>query len=678
MNVLHVTSDLGETDILRREFSAVAPDLRVECAGTPGEAIERLEAGTGHYDAVLLELTQTNGEGLSLVSHIRRNNLPVGVVAITSVRDEGPSREALTSGADHLVVKGKGFLTRLPTVLAHAVKRRTLEARLRVMLETAPACLMRVAGDGTILAMNIAALDLVDAERVDQVVDRSWYERVVPDAQAGCRDFIERASNGERGSLECQIQGLSGTHRTVLMHAVSAPVDAGGAPSALVVMRDQDRARGLEAGLEQYRQKLGAVEKALSEVEAQNQELSADHEAERAEWQQQLAAGKAQEGAVVEQLCAERERLERALKAAEAQNQQLAADHEADRAAWQQQLAAGKAQEGAAVGQLCAERERLETALAAADAKYQQLTADHEAERAAWEPQLGAAAATEKVERLQAQLLSQKRQWQQTLTTLDERHHLESAQQAAASRALQDQVRHSQSLETVASFIRDVGADLDKLAATIVTQSTVVLESLPKRNPRRKAAASLSAAAVRAAALTHQLLAISRKQQRATRTMDLNAAIGQLDPVLRRLVGEDIEFAVEPASQLDPVQVDPDHVEQLLLRLAVVVREAMPAGGVIRLGTSSVEIDDAHVREHPGVPPGRYARLTVRASGWGMDPQMQDRVSSAVASGEDSEGAKELGLASALRALRDAGGHIVVEAEPGRELSVDGYLPTGC
>ena len=226
--------------------------------------------------------------------------------------------------------------------------------------------------------------------------------------------------------------------------------------------------------------------------------------------------------------------------------------------------------------------------------------------------------------------------------------------------------------------MRDVGADLEKLAATIVIQSAVVLESLPKHNPRREAATSLSAAAVRAAALTHQFLAISRKHQRATRTMDLSAAIGQLGPILRRLVGENIKFEVEPATQLDPVTINPDHVEQLLLSLALVVREAMPAGGIVRLGTSNVEIDDAHVREYPGVPPGEYARLTLTASGWGMDPQVQDCVSSAVASGEDSEEAKELGLASALRACRQTGGHIAVEAEPGRELVFIGYLPTGC
>ena len=124
------------------------------------------------------------------------------------------------------------------------------------------------------------------------------------------------------------------------------------------------------------------------------------------------------------------------------------------------------------------------------------------------------------------------------------------------------------------------------------------------------------------------------------------------------------------------MEINPDHVEQLLLRLAVVVREAMPAGGVVRLGTSSVQIDDAHVHEYPDVPPGRYARLTLKASGWGMDPQMQDRVASAVASGEESEAAKELGLASALRAFRQAGGHIAVEAEPGQKLTFDGYLPT--
>ena len=211
MNVLYVTPDLGEGDILRREFTARDPDLRFESTATPHEAIERLEAGTSHYDAVLLELTQVNGEGLSLVRHIRKNNLPVGVVAIASDHDDVPSQEVLESGADHIVVKGREFLPRLPTVLARAVKRRTLEARLRAMLETMPVCLMRVAGDGTILAMNIAALDMVEAEQAEQMVDQSWYERVVPDARAACRDFIERASRGGQGSFECQTRDSPGS-----------------------------------------------------------------------------------------------------------------------------------------------------------------------------------------------------------------------------------------------------------------------------------------------------------------------------------------------------------------------------------------------------------------------------------------------------------------------------------
>ena len=335
---------------------------------------------------------------------------------------------------------------------------------------------------------------------------------------AACRDFIERAAHGERGSFECQITRLSGAHRTVLMGAVRAPVDADGVPSALVVMRDLEQIRGLEAGLEQYRQKLGALETALKDLEAK--QSSVDLTAEHAVWEQAEAMRRQE---YVDKHRAEREAAKQALTAAAARCEQLAADHEADRAEWQQQLAAGKVQE---------------------------------------------------------------------------------------------------------------------------------------------------------AALKRQLLAISRKQQRTTRTMDLNAAIDQLGPVLSRLVGEDIEFGVEPAVQLDPVKINPDHVEQLLLRLAVVVREAMPAGGTVRLGTSSIQLDDAHAHEYPGVPPGRYARLTLKASGWGMDPEMQDRVASAVASGGDSERAKELGLASAVRAFRQAGGHIAVKAEPGRELSFESFLPT--
>ena len=952
MNVLHVTTDTGETDIVRRELSAVDPDLRVECAGTPREAIARLEGETSHYDAVLLDLTHMNGEGPSLVSHIRKNNLPVGVVAITSAREEGSSREALNCGADRIVVKDKEFLTRLPAVLAQAVERRTLEARLRLRLETAPACLMRVAGDGTILALNIATLKMIDAKWADQVVDQSWFERVEPDDQAACRDFIERAANGERGSFECQIEGLSGTQRTVLMHAVRAPVAASGVPSALVVMLDLDDTRGLEAALEQYRQELGVVETALSEVEAQNQQLSADHEAERAAWEQhraaweqaeatrrqalvdehqaaheasqsalastdakyqQLSADHEAERAAWEQQRAAWERAEAtrrqalvdehqaaheasqsalasadannqqlsadyeakraaweraeatrrqalvdehqaaheasqsALASADAKYQQLSADHEAERAAWEQQRAARQAQERASIEQQGAEREKLESALkaavaqcqrlstdlvseraaweqaeatrrqalvdehraaheafqsalASADAKYQQLSADHEAERAAWEQteatrrqalvdehqaaheafQSALASTDAKYQQLSADHEAERAAWEQqraawkqaeatrrqalvdehqaaheafqsALASTDaeyqqlsadheaertaweqqreagqaqerkrvkqqgaEREKLESALKAADARCQQlstdltaweqaDATRrralvheHQATHEASQSVLASADSKYQQLSAdheaeraaweqqraawqaqerAFVKQQDAEREKLEKIRQRHRLESAQQAAASRA------LQDPARHGQSpetvaSLRTMDLSAAIGQLGPILRRLVGENIEFEVEPASQLDPGTINPDHVEQLLLRLALVLREAMPAGGIVRLGTSNVEIDDAHVREYPGVPPGQYARLTLRASGWGMDPQVQDRVSSAVASGENSEEAKQLGLASALRAFRQAGGHIAAEAEPGRMLTFDGYLPT--
>ena len=814
MNVLYVTPDLGESDILRREFSARHPDLRLESTATPREAIKRLDAGTSHYDAVLIELTQMNGEGLSLVRHIRKNNLPVGVVAIAAVRDDAPSQEVLESGADHVVVKGKEFLPRLSTVLARAVERRTFEARLRAMLETAPVCLMRVAGDGNILAMNIAALDMVEAERAEQMVDESWYERVVPDAQAACRDFIERASQGEKGSFECQIKRLSGTHRTVLMGAVRAPVDADGAPSALVAMRDLDTTRRLEVGLTQGREKLGALETALSELKAQNQQLVAGHEAERAEWQQQqsstdLTAERAtweqaevtRRQELVDKHQAEREALEHALKAAEAQCQQLSADHEAERAEWQQQQSSTDLQAEATrrqelVDKQQTEREATEHALKAAEAQCRQLSADHDAERAKWQQQSSTdltaeRAAWEQAEATRRQELVDKQQterealeyalkaaeaqsqqlsadhkaeraeWQQQQQSSTDLPAERAAwEQAEATRRQELVDKHQAERETLEYALKAAEAQCQQLSADHEAERTkwqkqlamgkaqeeAVVEQLFAEHEKLESALQAAAAqqqsstdltaeraaweqaeatgrqefvnkhraereatehALKAAearcqqlsadheaertkwqeqlaagkaqetALKRQPLAISRKPQGPTRTMDLNAAIGQLGPVLSRLVGEDIELGVEPASQLDPVEINPDHVEQLLLRLAVMVREAMPAGGIVRLGTSSVQIDDAHVHEHPGVPPGPYARLTLKASGWGMDPQMQDRVASAVASGEDLEGAKELGLASALRAFRQAGGHIAVKVEPGRELSFEGYLSTG-
>ena len=387
MNVLHVTSDIGETDVLQRELSARGQDLSVECAGTFREAIERLEGATSHYDAVLIELTQNDAEGLSLITQIRKHHLPVGVVAVTSARDDGFSREALGAGADHFVVRGAAFLTSLPTVLAHAVERRTLEGRLRVLLEKAPACLMRVAVDGTILAMNVATLDLVEADGPDQVVDQSWYERIAPESRAACSGFIERAAHGERGSLECDLLGFSGTQRKVVMHAVCAPVDAGGEPSALVGIRGLDKTRGLEArleeGVEQHRQRLEALQRALDDAKAKNQRLLARHDADRAEWRQQLEEA---QGATAGQPGAEPDRLEAGMMATAGPP-----PPSADRAALER--AEARHRQG-----ILDERQlndALERALAQSNAKCKQLAADLEAERADWQQEVMSALAPE-------------------------------------------------------------------------------------------------------------------------------------------------------------------------------------------------------------------------------------------------------------------------------------------
>ena len=478
--------------------------------------------------------------------------------------------------------------------------------------------------------------------------------------------------------------------------------------------------------LDEHRAEHDALEQALKAATAQRDQLSADLEAERADWQQQLATGKAHEGTVVDQLSAERDKLEAALKAANAQREQLSADHdakradwqqqtstdltaeraaweqaeathrqelvnehrsehdaleqalneanakrdqlsadlEAERADWQQQLATGRAQEGTVVEQLSAERDKLEAALKAANAQREQLSADHDAKRADWQQQTS------------TDLTAERAAWEQAETTrrqeLVDEHR---AEHDALEYALNAANARRQQLSADREAER---AEWQQQLAAVTAREATVVEQLSAERDKKERALNAADAQqpLSTDVASEQGTWEQTEAQRATRTMDLNAAIGQLDPVLRGLVGEDIEFAVGPTSKLDPVEVNPDHVEELLIGLAVVAREAMPAGGIVRLGTSSVEIDDAHGRQYPGVPPGQYARLTLRASGWGMDPQVQDRASSAVASDGDSEVAKELGLASVLRAFRQTGGHIAVEAEPDRNLVFTGYLPT--
>jgi CheY-like chemotaxis protein len=182
-------------------------------------------------------------------------------------------------------------------------------------------------------------------------------------------------------------------------------------------------------------------------------------------------------------------------------------------------------------------------------------------------------------------------------------------------------------------------------------------------------------AAEHAALLTRQLLAFSRKQIFEPRVLDLGATVTAMGPLLRRLIGEDIELITAPAPIPLFVKADPGQLEQVILNLVVNARDAMPNGGRLALETASVGPDDTAARPHAQLPPGSYAKIAVSDTGCGMSPEVQAHIFEPFFTTKDVGKGTGLGLATVYGIVKQTAGYIEVSSEVGRGTRFEIYLP---
>ncbi|HKJ93117.1 MAG TPA: PAS domain S-box protein, partial [Longimicrobiales bacterium] len=242
------------------------------------------------------------------------------------------------------------------------------------------------------------------------------------------------------------------------------------------------------------------------------------------------------------------------------------------------------------------------------------------------------------------------------------RHHLE------------EELRQAQKMESLGRLAGGIAHDFNNLLTVILGEVHTALAATGDEALTDNLEA-VRQAAERAAALTRQLLSFARRQVPQARVLDLNEAIAGVSGLLRRVLGENVELVLLAQNDLWPVHVDPGHVQQVLMNLAVNAQEAMPAGGRLSIQTENVSLGEAYTDAHVTVAAGDYVRVSVTDTGSGMSPDVLDRVFEPFFTTKGDRGGTGLGLSTCYGIVQQAGGHIWAYSEEGQGTTFKIYLP---
>jgi len=241
--------------------------------------------------------------------------------------------------------------------------------------------------------------------------------------------------------------------------------------------------------------------------------------------------------------------------------------------------------------------------------------------------------------------------------------------------ALEEQLRQAQKMEAVGRLAGGVAHDFNNLLMAMTGYADLLLRAMRQDDPHRRYVGEIQKAAHRAAALTQQLLAFSRKQVLSPKILDLNTSVIDIERMLRRLIGEDVELVTDLAPDLGLVKVDPHQVDQVILNLVVNARDAMPKGGKLTIRTANVYLDEQFAKTHPEGASGEYVMLSVSDTGCGMDPDTLSRIFEPFFTTKPMGKGTGLGLSTVYGIVRQSGGQIDVESEVGKGSTFRIYLP---
>jgi PAS domain S-box-containing protein len=240
---------------------------------------------------------------------------------------------------------------------------------------------------------------------------------------------------------------------------------------------------------------------------------------------------------------------------------------------------------------------------------------------------------------------------------------------------LEEQLVHAQKMEAVGRLAGGVAHDFNNMLTVISGYNRMILDELSPLDPLRANAEEILKAADRAAALTNQLLAFSRRQIVRPCVFNVNAVIANTEKMLRRLIGEDVQLVLNPAQDVGNIKADPGHIEQAVINLALNARDAMPAGGRIAIETANVRLDETYSRTHVGVEPGEFVMIAVSDTGHGMDAETRRHIFEPFFTTKETGKGTGLGLATVYGMVKQSGGDIWVYSEPGKGTTFKLYFP---
>ena len=255
------------------------------------------------------------------------------------------------------------------------------------------------------------------------------------------------------------------------------------------------------------------------------------------------------------------------------------------------------------------------------------------------------------------------------------KYSIGAIQDITERKRLEGELLHSQRMEGVGQLAGGIAHDFNNLLTVISGRSELVLERLDPADPLRRELELICKTSGRAAALTRQLLAFSRKQVLQPKAVDLNELVQTATALLKRIIGEHVELVFVPAEDLGCVRADPTQLEQVVVNLAVNARDAMPDGGKLTIGTANAALDERYARRHVGVVPGPHVQLTVSDTGIGMDRATQARIFEPFFTTKGPGKGTGLGLSTVYGIVKQSGGHVRVYSEVGRGTTFKVYLP---